>query len=335
MAGPATRDDRPAAPVAVTTGDPAGIGPDLALELPIRLPDAPLVVLGDRDVLARRAQLLGRNVELHDWRPGTALPAQGLAVHHIPAGAGVTPGQPDIATAPGTLALLREAARGCLAGDYAAMVTAPLAKSVIREGAQADFTGHTEYLADLADVPRVVMMLAAGDLRVALATTHLPLRAVPNAINDIMLSETLHILHHDLREKFHRSEPRILVLGLNPHAGESGHLGREEIDIIQPCLEQLRAEGMRLTGPVPADTAFTPDLLRDHDAVLAMYHDQGLPVLKYAGFGEAVNITLGLPFIRTSVDHGTAWELAGTGRARGGSLEAATRLALELAGGSR
>ncbi|MFC6330226.1 4-hydroxythreonine-4-phosphate dehydrogenase PdxA, partial [Alloalcanivorax gelatiniphagus] len=247
------------------------------------------------------------------------------------AGARVQAGRPDPATGAGTLAMLRLAADGCLDGTFSAMVTAPVAKNVICDGADPAFTGHTEFLAERAGVDRVVMMLAAGDLRVALATTHLPLAKVPAAITEAGLTRVLTILRDDLRGKFALPRPRILVLGLNPHAGEGGHLGREELDIIIPTLERLRGQGFDLTGPVPADTAFQPALLEQHDAVLAMYHDQGLPVLKYAGFGEAVNLTLGLPFIRTSVDHGTAFDLAGTGRARAGSLLAATRLAAQLA----
>ncbi len=321
----------PDAPVAITTGDPAGIGPDLVLALSGALPEARLVVLGDADVLAERATMLDVDTRLHEWRPGTPLPNSGLAVWHHGAGAAVTPGKPDPATAGGTLALLDRATDGCLDGTFSAMVTAPLAKSVIREGAAADFTGHTEYLAARAGCARVVMMLATGTLRVALATTHLPLREVADAITAESLETTLEILHRDLGKRFGIDGPEILVLGLNPHAGESGHLGREELDVIIPVLERLRRRGMHLTGPVPADTAFTPEALAHRDAVLAMYHDQGLPVLKYAGFGNAVNITLGLPFVRTSVDHGTAWDLAGTGQARPDSLIAATRMALEMA----
>ena len=317
-------------PLAVTTGDPAGIGPDLVLTLRDAFPDAPLVVLGDRQVLDQRARLLGLDVALADWMPDEAAATDALSVWHCSAGGSVRPGRPDPGTATATLTLLERAADGCLNGDFAGMVTAPLAKSVIREGAAPDFTGHTEFLAQRAGVDRVVMMLTAGDLRVALATTHLPLRDVPDAVTADSLARTLHILDADLRGKFGCAQPRILVLGLNPHAGESGHLGHEEMEIIEPELERLREEGLKLTGPVPADTAFTPENLADHDAVLALYHDQGLPVLKYAGFGEAVNVTLGLPFVRTSVDHGTAWDLAGTGRARASSLVAATRLALQL-----
>ena len=320
-------------PLAITAGDPAGIGPDLLLALPAAFPGVPLVALADKKVLAARAEQLGLAVTLHNWQPGTAITGDGLAVWDCPAGCDVRPGQPDPASAAGTLLMLERAARGCMDGTFSAMVTAPLAKSVIRNGASANFTGHTEYLAELAGVPQVVMMLTAGKLRVALATTHLPLRKVADAINGQDLAATLHILDADLKSKYRIQQPRILVLGLNPHAGEDGHLGDEEQKVIIPTLEQLRGEGMQLTGPLPADTAFTPEVLDGHDAVLAMYHDQGLPVLKYAGFGEAINITLGLPFIRTSVDHGTAFDLAGSGRARPGSLIAATKLALELVTG--
>ncbi len=319
-------------PIAITAGDPAGIGPDLLAALPAALPELPLVLLADREVLAARAAALGLSLALPEWAPGRPAPERGAALWHCPAGAPVTAGQPDPATGAGTLAMLEHAADGCLDGTFAAMVTAPVAKNVICEGADPAFTGHTEFLARRAGVDQVVMMLTAGDLRVALATTHLPLARVPAAITDASLTRTLTILHDDLRRKFALPRPRILVLGLNPHAGEGGHLGREELDVIIPTLTRLReAQGLRLTGPVPADTAFQPELLAQHDAVLAMYHDQGLPVLKYAGFGEAVNLTLGLPFIRTSVDHGTAFDLAGSGRARPGSLLAATRLAADLA----
>ena len=317
-------------PLALTSGDPAGIGPDLALALAAGDTPPSLVILGDRDVLNARAAALGLEVTLPDWAPGEPAPA-GAALWHCPAGAPVHAGRPDPATGAGTLNMLKRAADGCLDGTFAAMVTAPVAKNVICESADPTFTGHTEFLAERAGVDQVVMMLAAGDLRVALATTHLPLARVPEAITDTTLSRVLTILRDDLRAKFALPRPRILVLGLNPHAGEGGHLGREELDIIIPTLEHLRGEGFDLTGPVPADTAFQPELLERHDAVLAMYHDQGLPVLKYAGFGEAVNVTLGLPFIRTSVDHGTAFDLAGSGRARAGSLRAATALAADLA----
>ena len=321
----------PERPIAITYGDPAGVGPDLVLTLQDTFPDAPLAVIGDRHVLAQRAKQLGLAVTLSDWQPGQPLAPGTLPVWHTPAGEPVIAGQPDPATASGTLTMLTRAARGCLNGTFAAMVTAPVAKNVICEGADPAFTGHTEFLAEQAGVDQVVMMLTARQLRVALVTTHLPLSQVAGAVTADTLTRTLTILRDDLISKYRIPEPRILVLGLNPHAGEGGHLGREELDVIIPTLEALRGQGMALTGPLPADTAFQPDLLAQHDAVLAMYHDQGLPVLKYAGFGEAINITLGLPFIRTSVDHGTAFDLAGTGTAKAGSLIAATRLALELA----
>ena len=319
------------APVAITCGDPAGIGPDLVLQLPQQVTDVPLVILGDRQVLAQRARLLNIEITLTDWQPGEPLPNSGIAVWHHGSGVDVQPGKPDPSSAKSILTLLDRAADGCMNGTFSAMVTAPLAKHVIREGAATDFTGHTEYLCQRAGVDRVVMMLVADGLRVALVTTHLPLRDIADAISETLIVDTARILDHDLRVHFGIGVPRILVLGLNPHAGENGHLGDEELKVITPALTRLRNEGLQLTGPLPADTAFTPRQLQGHDAVLAMYHDQGLPVLKYAGFGEAVNITLGLPFIRTSVDHGTAFDLAGTGRAEPGSLIAATRLAARLA----
>ncbi|EUC68279.1 4-hydroxythreonine-4-phosphate dehydrogenase [Alcanivorax sp. 97CO-5] len=325
----------PSQPIAITYGDPAGVGPDLVLSLLDTFSDAPMVIIGDRQVLSERAQQLGLTVALSDWQPGDLLPVGSLPVWHTPAGAPVIAGQPDPATAAGTVAMLTRAAQGCLKGTFSAMVTAPVAKNVICDGADPAFTGHTEFLAEQAGVNQVVMMLTASPggqpLRVALATTHLPLSQVPAAITPDSLMRTLTILRDDLISKYRITEPRIMVLGLNPHAGEEGHLGREELDVIIPTLKHLRAKGMQLTGPLPADTAFQPHLLEQHDAVLAMYHDQGLPVLKYAGFGEAINITLGLPFIRTSVDHGTAFDLAGNGTASAGSLIAATRLALTLA----
>jgi 4-hydroxythreonine-4-phosphate dehydrogenase len=321
------------APVAVTCGDPAGIGPDLALQLQQHVTDVPLVILGDMEVLSARAQQLGLQVALSPWQPGQALPAQGLPVWHRGSGVPIVPGRPNPASAPAILELLDRAADGCVTGLFSAMVTAPLAKHVIRDGANPHFTGHTEYLCQRAGAAQVVMMLVAKELRVALATTHLPLRQVADAIDASLLEQVLTILDHDLRQHFRLPAPRILVLGLNPHAGENGHLGDEEQYIITPTLERLRQRGLTLTGPLPADTAFTPRHLQGHDAVLAMYHDQGLPVLKYAGFGEAVNMTLGLPYIRTSVDHGTAFDLAGSGRAEPGSLIAATRLAAHLAAG--
>jgi 4-hydroxythreonine-4-phosphate dehydrogenase len=225
---------------------------------------------------------------------------------------------------------LQLAAKGCMRGEFDALVTGPLQKSVIND-AGISFTGHTEYLADLSNCPRVVMMLATDTLRVALATTHLPLRDVSTQITRELLTEVLQILQHDLQTKFNIAHPRIIVCGLNPHAGEGGHLGSEEIEIIEPALESLRDKGLNLIGPLPADTAFVPRNLEQADAVLAMYHDQGLPVLKHSGFGRAVNITLGLPFIRTSVDHGTALDLAGSGKIDTGSLQQALKMAISMA----
>lgn len=323
----------PTLPLAVTCGDPAGIGPDLLLKLPEAFPQSPLVLLADAELLKQRAQQLGLSAELPRWQPGDALPPRPV-IWHQPLDADITCGQPDPRHGKQILSLLDKAAHGCLEGQFAAMVTAPLAKHVIAQGVRPGFSGHTEYLAELAGVERVVMMLTCPTLRVALATTHLPLRQVADAIDSDSLETTLRILEKDLRERFGIAQPRLLVLGLNPHAGENGELGVEEQRIITPLLERLRREGMRLTGPLPADTAFQPALLEQHDAVLAMYHDQGLPVLKYAGFGEAINITLGLPFIRTSVDHGTAFSLAGSGKAQAGSLIAAVKQAQQLATGN-
>jgi 4-hydroxythreonine-4-phosphate dehydrogenase len=317
--------------LAVTTGEPAGVGPDLALGLAARAWPAGIVLLGDRDLLAARARLLGLDVTLHDWQPGQApgrMPGS-VSVLNVPASAPCRPGRLDPANAAYVLALLRRAVAGCHSGEFAAVVTAPVQKSVIND-AGIPFTGHTEFLAAETGAPLPVMMLVAGSLRVALVTTHLPLAAVPAAVTGPLLDATLDIVDRDLRRRFHVARPRILVLGLNPHAGESGHLGREEIDTIVPALVRARTKGIDAVGPLPADTAFVPRHLEGADAVLAMYHDQGLPVLKHHGFGRAVNVTLGLPIVRTSVDHGTALDLAGTGRADGGSLAAAVELAIEL-----
>jgi len=316
--------------IAITAGEPAGIGPDLVLDLAERAHRCRPVVIADRTLLAERAALLGRTVTLVDYRPDVTPPPGALEVRHVPLAAPSRPGRLDAANGRYVLATLDAAIDGCVAGEFAAMVTAPVHKGVINE-AGVPFTGHTEYLAERTGTAKVVMMLAGGSLRVALATTHLPLRDVADAITPESLTEVIRILHHDLKSKFGFATPRILVAGLNPHAGEDGHLGREEIDVIAPVLEQLRAEGMDLVGPLPADTLFQPRLLDHADAVLAMYHDQGLPVLKYASFGRGINITLGLPIIRTSVDHGTALELAGSGRAESGSLFEALTLAEQLA----
>ena len=309
--------------IAVTSGEPAGIGPELCLRLADHESAARVVVLADRDLLAARAETLGLKVRLVDY-VADAVPESGaIEVLNVPLAVPSVPGKLDPANAPYVLALLDRALAGCRSGEFAAMATAPVHKGVINE-AGVHFTGHTEYLADHTGTPLVVMMLAgdtpAGPLRVALATTHLPLKDVPAAITPTVLEQTLRILDADLRSKYGLAAPRILVAGLNPHAGEGGYLGREEIDVIIPVLERLRGEGMQLSGPYPADTMFTPPLLAQGDAVLAMYHDQGLTALKYATFGHGINVTLGLPIIRTSVDHGTALELAGTGRADAGSL---------------
>jgi 4-hydroxythreonine-4-phosphate dehydrogenase len=315
--------------IAVTAGEPAGIGPDLVLKL-ADLPTGPRrVVITDRELLAARAAALGETVKLVDYRPDAEPPAGTLEVLHIPLVQACVAGRLDPANARFVLATLDRAVDGCLAGEFAAMVTAPVHKGVIND-AGIPFTGHTEYLAARTGTPRVVMMLAGDSLRVALVTTHLPLRAVADAITRDDIVAVVRILHRDLQQRFGIADPHVLVAGLNPHAGEGGHMGREEIDVIEPALAALRAEGMRLTGPLPADTLFNPERLAGCDAVLAMYHDQGLPVLKYATFGHGINITLGLPLIRTSVDHGTALDLAASGRASHGSLLAAVRLAEQL-----
>ncbi len=321
--------------IAVTVGEPAGIGPDICLRLLERGCAAPfaarIVVLADRFLLAERAALLRLSVNLRDWDPLQSPRADTLDVLHLPLAVTACAGQPDSANAPQVLALLDRALAGCSSGEFAAMVTAPVHKGVINDAGIA-FTGHTEYLAERTGTARVVMMLAGGGLRVALLTTHLPLKEVPAAVTAAALAETLRILHREMGRKYGISHPRILVAGLNPHAGEGGYLGREEIEVIIPVLERLRCqEGMALLGPLPADTMFSPPVLARGDCVLAMYHDQGLPVLKYASFGHGINVTLGLPIIRTSVDHGTAFDLAGSGEADPGSLFVAIEQAIEMA----
>lgn len=316
--------------LAVTAGEPAGVGPELLVRLATTPLAATLVAVTDRHLLARAAARSGVPLELIDddgeataqHRPGS------LRVRHIALAATEIPGRPDPRNARHVLDTLIEAADGCMAGRYAAVVTAPLQKSSIND-AGIPFSGHTEFFAERARAD-VVMMLASPELRVALATTHLPLAAVSAAITRVSLIRTLRIVHAELRHKFGIAEPRIAVLGINPHAGEGGHIGREEIDTVIPALDMLRGEGMHLLGPLPADTAFVPAQRLRYDAVLAMYHDQALPVLKSEAFDRTVNLTLGLPFIRTSVDHGTALDLAGTGRADPASLIAAARMALEL-----
>ncbi|MEO8409644.1 MAG: 4-hydroxythreonine-4-phosphate dehydrogenase PdxA [Propionivibrio sp.] len=305
--------------IAVTSGEPAGIGPEICLRLAeFATGRAHLVILGDRELLRARAQMLNLGVELRDWTPGLApdfsTTPTCLDVLHAPLTIPSLPGRLDPANSPYVLGLLDRAIAGCVAGEFAAMVTAPVHKGVINDAGVA-FSGHTEYLAEKTGTAQVVMMLAGGGLRVALATTHLALRDVPAAITQASLERTLRILVADLQEKYGIGEPRILIAGLNPHAGEGGYLGREEIEVIAPLLERLRGEGMRLLGPLPADTMFTPAMLAQGDCVLAMYHDQGLTALKYASFGHGINVTLGLPIIRTSVDHGTALDLAASAKA--------------------
>lgn len=318
------------APLVISSGEPAGIGPDICLALAARGELGYATVLADPGLLQSRARALGVEIRLQSGELTTAPPAGSLHVTPIALDAECIAGKLNPANARYVLAMLDAALNGCRDGRYCGMVTAPVHKGVINDAGIA-FTGHTEYLAAQTATPQVVMMLVADMLRVALATTHLPLRDVADAITGDGLRETLRILIDDLQESFGISRPRILVLGLNPHAGEGGHLGKEDRDIIAPVVDAMKSTGHDVQGPLPADTAFTPRWLESADAVLAMYHDQGLPVLKYAGFGHAVNVTLGLPFVRTSVDHGTALDLAGSGRADTGSLLAAIQLATQLA----
>jgi len=316
--------------IVITAGEPAGIGPDIVVMAAQKSWPAQLICAADKDVLADRARQLQLPLTLQPWslgQPATPHAPGLLSFVHVPVSQAVEPGVLNTANAGYVLATLNLAADLCVNHDADALVTAPVQKSVIND-AGIPFSGHTEFLQALCNVQKVVMLLAADTLRVALATTHLPLSQVPGAITQDSLKQVLHILHQELKSKMGISTPRITVLGLNPHAGEGGHLGREEIEIIAPALEELRREGLRLLGPLPADTAFNPDIRANTDAYLAMYHDQGLPVLKFAGFGEAVNITLGLPIFRSSVDHGTALSLAGTGEASSGSLEAAIQQAI-------
>jgi 4-hydroxythreonine-4-phosphate dehydrogenase len=320
--------------IAITAGEPAGIGPDLCVLLAQQPQTEHLVVLADQQLLAQRAQSRGL-----PWRSLPLNPADqpafergAMPVVHVPLAAAVTAGKLERANAAYVLRTLEIAIDGCRDGRFDAMVTAPVHKGIINDAGIA-FTGHTEFLAARTRAPHVVMMLTGGGLRVALATTHVAVKDIAQRITPGSLEQTLRVLQHDLTARFGIAAPRIAVAGLNPHAGESGHLGREEIEIIAPLLERLRREGMQLTGPLPADTLFNRERLRDFDCVLAMYHDQGLPVLKYASFGSGVNVTLGLPIIRTSVDHGTALDLAGSGKVNAGSLRAAINLAAALARG--
>jgi len=323
----------PTQAIAITTGEPAGIGPDITIMVAQQGQSAPLVAIGDTQLLEQRARQLNLPLAIRLYDPDEslqpALPGE-LYIQPVALRENCIAGELNPANAAYVLETLDVAAAGCSAGRFASMVTAPVHKGVIND-AGIPFSGHTEYLAELTDTPRVVMMLATKGLRVALATTHLPLADVSAAISGELLEDVITILHGDLVGKFAIADPSILVCGLNPHAGEGGHLGREEIEVIEPALAKLRERGIRLEGPLPADTLFTHKYLDHADAVLAMYHDQGLPVLKYAGFGQAVNITLGLPIVRTSVDHGTALDIAGAGSADPASLRVAIEYAQSLA----
>jgi 4-hydroxythreonine-4-phosphate dehydrogenase len=315
--------------IALTSGEPAGIGPELCLAAARRKWNAEIVCFADAGLLRERAASLGIDAQFEPYEAQRA-PRAGLCVAHVPLAVTCRAGELEVRNSRYVLALIDRATDGTLAGEFDALVTAPVQKSIINDAGIA-FTGHTEYLAARTGAARPVMLLVAAALRVALATTHLPLRQVPDAITPTLLAEVLDVLDRDLKRLWGLHVPRIAVCGLNPHAGESGHLGHEEQRVIAPAVAAARARGIDASGPLPADTVFVPRALANYDAVLAMYHDQGLPVLKHAGFGHAVNVTLGLPIVRTSVDHGTALDLAGTGRADAGSLEAAVELALDVA----
>jgi 4-hydroxythreonine-4-phosphate dehydrogenase len=328
--------------LAITAGEPSGIGPDLCVQIAQLDWDYQILVICDKQLLLDRAKQLGLPLTVTEFdsskkqenphKPGH------LWVKHVPLAEQSIAGELNTANGPYVLKTLDIATQGCIDGDWHAMVTAPLHKGVINDSEQIEtgsFTGHTEYLRDFCGREEVVMMLATEDLRVALVTTHLPLRDVADAITPDRISRVARILDHDLKHFFALENPRILVAGLNPHAGEGGHLGMEEIDVIEPTLKILNDEGLNLIGPLPADTLYTPKQLEQADATLAMYHDQGLPVLKFHGFGRAANITLGLPIVRTSVDHGTALDLAGTGKADAGSLETALKVAAQMASASQ
>ena len=318
--------------LAITCGEPAGIGVDLVLQIAQEALPAQCIVIADLQILKDRAEQLNLAVEFINYNassPRQTSKAGEVTVLNISCPAPVQAGVLDKQNAPYVLETLDKATQGCQSGEFDAMVTAPLHKGIIND-AGIKFSGHTEYLAALTNAPLPVMLLAANKFRVALATTHLPLKDVSAAISKASLTQVIEVLHHDLKTKFGLKKPRIYICGLNPHAGEGGHLGMEEIETIEPTIEQLKSQGMDLVGPLPADTLFTQKYLKNADAVLAMYHDQGLPVLKHASFGRAVNITLGLPIIRTSVDHGTALDLAGKGTAHSGSLLAAINSAIEM-----
>ncbi|MCG8312966.1 MAG: 4-hydroxythreonine-4-phosphate dehydrogenase PdxA [Pseudomonadales bacterium] len=319
--------------LAFTPGEPAGIGPDLAVKIAQQTLPFDLVAIADSKLLTQRASNLGLPLTLREWHPASVYstsPAATLSVLNVPLGGEALPGKLAVHNASYVLTTLNQAISGCLDNRFHGLVTGPVQKSIIND-AGIPFSGHTEMLAEKAGADQVVMMLATTGLRVALVTTHLPLSEVPKSITADKLRRIIKITYHDLRQHFGIQSPNILVCGLNPHAGEGGHMGREEIDIIEPTLTKLRQEGIKLNGPLPADTLFTPKYLETADAVIAMYHDQGLPVLKHMGFGRAVNITLGLPFIRTSVDHGTALDLAGSHNIDCGSLETAIQTAFDMA----
>lgn len=314
----------------LTVGEPAGIGPDIVIDIADQEFDCAITALVDPALMDQRAQLLGSELRCQERADGSlAFGRLNIDASHKLA-ASVTPGILNQDNAQYVHDCISTAAEACLSGQYTAMVTAPVHKGIIND-AGIPFSGHTELIAELCEINKPVMMLANRNLRVALVTTHLPLSEVPAAINCDNIREVINIVHQDLQSKFGISSPRILVCGLNPHAGEDGHLGREEIEVIIPCMNTLREQGMNITGPIPADTAFAPHMLEQADVVVAMYHDQGLPVIKAAGFGETVNITLGLPIVRTSVDHGTALSLAGTGKAQANSLLAAIEQAQNIA----
>lgn len=319
--------------IGISAGEPAGIGPDLCASLYQHNYPARLVIVADADLIESRAKLQDITQPFPRFNPLAPRFESGRAqIWHQPLPVATQAGQPNPLQAPAVVKCLDLLIEGCAQQQFAAMVTAPIQKSMIEEGG-IPFTGHTEYIAHALKVDQVVMMLAGGGLRVALATTHLPLAAVASHITQESLQTTLQILHHDLRHRFHCAQPRIRVTGLNPHAGEAGHLGREEIEVIIPVLQAARAQGMLVEGPVPADTAFLPDSLDQVDCILAMYHDQGLPALKMHSFGQGINVTLGLPIIRTSVDHGTALDLAAQPqKIDGGSFKAAITTALEMIG---
>ena len=324
------------APLVITAGEPAGIGPDLCVQLVVAPPEVPFVVVADKNLLLQRAEQLGIPLQVQDYVPGqqsTGRPNV-LQVVHVPLAVPCRTGVLDAANSGYVLATLARAVQGCqrnerIQTEFFGLVTAPVHKGIIND-AGIPFTGHTEFLAEQTNTELVVMMLVGGGMRVALATTHLALKDVPAAITAPLLENVLRIIRRDFQSRFGIARPRILVAGLNPHAGEGGYLGREEIEVMIPVLDKLRAEGFNVSAPLPADTLFTPHRLAQCDCVLAMYHDQGLPVLKHASFGHGVNVTLGLPIIRTSVDHGTALELAGTGKADSGSLLEAIGLAAQM-----